>query len=147
MRGRLPGPGGRENHYDRDVVVQLRSHGYRARQLTEESATTREEGFGAVVTRLSAIRSSRCSSRGAIRALQAERQRIDSLDQLVDFVKGFNYRGIHIMSWQRKTEILGLLRLLERSRPQRVVEIGTASGGTLLMLTPGCRSRCHNRVG
>lgn len=136
MRGRLPGPGGRENHYDRDVVVQLRSHGYRARQLTERVlATTREEGFGAVVYKALRYPLKPMFVSGAIRALQAERQRIDSLDQLVDFVKGFNYRGIHIMSWQRKTEILGLLRLLERSRPQRVVEIGTASGGTLFMLT------------
>jgi predicted O-methyltransferase YrrM len=36
---------------------------------------------------------------------------------------------------QNRQEILGLLRILERSAPRRVLEIGTASGGTLFLFT------------
>jgi predicted O-methyltransferase YrrM len=130
------GPADAKTHYDRDVVVQLRSHGHRARELTQRLlATAREQGFGAVAYKALRYPLKPMFVAGAVRALQAERDRIDGSDELVDFVKGFNYRGIHIMSWQRKTEIVGLLRLLEQSRPQHVVEIGTASGGTLFMLT------------
>jgi cephalosporin hydroxylase len=72
---------------------------------------------------------------GALNSLQDARRRIESLNQLYDFVNGFNYRGITINSWQKKTEIGDLLRLLEESRPHSIAEIGTASGGTLFMLT------------
>jgi predicted O-methyltransferase YrrM len=72
---------------------------------------------------------------GAVKALQDGREHVDSLEQLYEFVNAFNYRGITIASWQKKTEILSLLRFLETSRPRRIAEIGTANGGTLFMLT------------
>jgi hypothetical protein len=72
---------------------------------------------------------------GALRKLHDGRRRVDSLSELYEFVNGFNYRGITITSWQKKAEIVDLLRLLERARPRRVAEIGTANGGTLFMLT------------
>jgi len=71
----------------------------------------------------------------AVRALQSGRAQVGGLDDLFDFVSGFNHRGIAITSWQKKDEILGLLRLVEPLRARTVVEIGTASGGTLFMLT------------
>jgi predicted O-methyltransferase YrrM len=72
---------------------------------------------------------------GALNALQDGRRHVRSLEELYDFVIRFNYRGITITSWQKKDEIVGLLRLLEQSRPRRIAEIGTANGGTLFMLT------------
>jgi hypothetical protein len=72
---------------------------------------------------------------GASRKLHDGHRRVDSLSELYEFVNGFNYRGITITSWQKKAEIVDLLRLLERARPRRVAEIGTANGGTLFMLT------------
>jgi cephalosporin hydroxylase len=72
---------------------------------------------------------------GTLRMLEEKRTQLSSTEELFDFVQGFNYRGIAITSWQKKDEILGLLGLLARLRPQSVVEIGTASGGTLFMLT------------
>jgi cephalosporin hydroxylase len=72
---------------------------------------------------------------GARRKLRETRRQLRSVEELFEFVNGFNHRGIAIRSWQKKDEILGLLRLLEGLRPRVVVEIGTASGGTLFMLT------------
>jgi predicted O-methyltransferase YrrM len=72
---------------------------------------------------------------GAANALKDGRRRVQSLEHLYDFVNGFNYRGITITTWQKKAEIVSLLRLLEQSPPKRIVEIGTANGGTLFMLT------------
>jgi cephalosporin hydroxylase len=72
---------------------------------------------------------------GAVEVLKDERRRIRNLEYLYDFVKGFNHRGITITTWQKKAEIVSLLRLLEQSPPKRIVEVGTATGGTLFMLT------------
>ncbi|MCI0461500.1 MAG: class I SAM-dependent methyltransferase [Gemmataceae bacterium] len=36
---------------------------------------------------------------------------------------------------QKRTEILGLLRLVQELRPRRLLEIGSANGGTLFLLT------------
>jgi predicted O-methyltransferase YrrM len=71
----------------------------------------------------------------ALKTLQDGRRKVQSPEQLFDFVNSFNYRGITITSWQKKAEIVGLLHLLEVSRPRRIAEIGTATGGTLFMLT------------
>jgi Methyltransferase domain len=71
---------------------------------------------------------------GALKSLQDGRRRVQSLEEFYNFVNGFNYRGITITSWWKKTEIVSLLQLLERSRPRRIAEIGTATGGTRFML-------------
>jgi predicted O-methyltransferase YrrM len=97
--------------------------------------TARNEGLGAVALKALRYPLKPLFVPGALQALQDARRRVDHLDQLFELVNRFNYRGITINSWQKKEEILGLLRLLEKSPPQRLVEIGTASGGTLFMLT------------
>jgi predicted O-methyltransferase YrrM len=43
--------------------------------------------------------------------------------------------GQPVFAWQKEKEILALLRRLAPLRPRRVLEIGTAAGGTLLLLT------------
>jgi hypothetical protein len=45
---------------------------------------------------------------GALNSLQDGRRRVESLDQLYDFVDGFNYRGITINSWQKENGDRGL---------------------------------------
>jgi predicted O-methyltransferase YrrM len=97
--------------------------------------TARNQGLGAAVLKGLRYPLKPFFVPGALRALQDGRRQLDDLEQLYDFVNGFNYQGVTIPSWQKKTEILGLLRLVEQSQPRRVVEIGTAAGGTLFMLT------------
>src|ERR1700758_80056 len=40
-----------------------------------------------------------------------------------------------IEPWQEKEEIIEVLRILEKNPPKSVMEIGTANGGTLFLLT------------
>jgi len=68
----------------------------------------------------------------ALRAAAAERPEVDAW---VELVQRFNYAGITIESWQIPSEITGFLRILEAEPPQSVLEIGTARGGTLFLLT------------
>ena len=71
----------------------------------------------------------------ASRALQAAAAERPDIDAWVELVKRFNYAGITAEPWQIATEIAGLMRILEADSPARVLEIGTASGGTLFLLT------------
>jgi predicted O-methyltransferase YrrM len=71
----------------------------------------------------------------ASKALQAAAADRPEIDAWVDLVKQFNYAGITVAPWQVAGEIAGLMRLLEAEPPSRVLEIGTASGGTLFLLT------------
>jgi predicted O-methyltransferase YrrM len=113
----------------RPVAEHVRSLGTRAR------ATAREQGLGAVAVKGLRYPLKPLFVPGAVRALRAGRAQVRSPESLFDFVSGFNHCGIAITSWQQKEEIVGLLRLLERLQPRSVVEIGTATGGTLFMLT------------
>lgn len=56
-----------------------------------------------------------------------------SLDDLVDFTFGFC--GGLIRPLQVKSEILELIKLLQPRKPKIVLEIGTASGGTLYLFS------------
>ncbi len=55
------------------------------------------------------------------------------LNELIDFT----YNQCHglIKPLQLRYEILGLLTILEKTRPKSILEIGTASGGTLFLFT------------
>jgi predicted O-methyltransferase YrrM len=108
---------------------QMRQLLYRARR------TAREQGLSAVVLKAFRYPLKAFFVSGALNALQEGRRRARTLDELYEFVNGFNYRGITITSWQKKAEIVSLLRLLEQSPPMSIAEIGTATGGTLFMLT------------
>jgi predicted O-methyltransferase YrrM len=97
--------------------------------------TVREQGLSALVRKGLRYPFKPLFVPGAVKTLKDERRRIPSLEHLYDFVNGFNYRGITITTWQKKAEIASLLRLLEQSPPKRIAEVGTATGGTLFMLT------------
>jgi predicted O-methyltransferase YrrM len=71
----------------------------------------------------------------ASRALQAAAAEQQGVDAWVELVKRFSYGGISAQSWQISSEIAGLMRTLEAEPPRTVLEIGTANGGTLFLLT------------
>jgi hypothetical protein len=106
------------------------------RQLLDRARwTAREQGLSAFVLKALRYPLKAFFVSGALTALQEGRRRVHTLEELFEFVNGFNYRGITITSWQKKAEIVSLLRFLEQSPPKRIAEIGTATGGTLFMLT------------
>jgi predicted O-methyltransferase YrrM len=58
---------------------------------------------------------------------------VKDLDVLVRLAMRGYWRSISPI--QNRQEILTLLRILEQAKPRRILEIGTASGGTLFLLT------------
>jgi predicted O-methyltransferase YrrM len=58
-----------------------------------------------------------------------------ALDEQIDLICSHQIFG----AIQQRSEILGLLEILRQSPPEYVCEIGTASGGTLFLLTQVCR--------
>ncbi len=56
-----------------------------------------------------------------------------TLDRLVDFV--FKDCGKVIAPSQIRSEILGLLKILYKMKPRRIIEIGTLKGGTLFLFS------------
>jgi predicted O-methyltransferase YrrM len=71
----------------------------------------------------------------ASRRLQAEAAEHAGIEAWVELTGRFNYAGISIESWQIASEIEQFLRTLEAEPPRAVLEIGTARGGTLFLLT------------
>ena len=59
----------------------------------------------------------------------------DNLDQSIKLVFSYKKFGIDIKPMQVMTEIGRLLRILEQLRPETLLEIGTARGGTLFLFT------------
>jgi cephalosporin hydroxylase len=115
-------------------LVSLYNH--QMRQLLDRARwTAREEGLPTFVLKALRYPLKPLFVPGALRSVNEGRRQVPNLEHLYDFVNGFNFRGITITSWQKKTEIVSLLRLLEQSPPKSIVEIGTATGGTLFMLT------------
>lgn len=74
-------------------------------------------------------------AQGAADALAREARGASTHADAVRMIKAFKYRGITVTPWQVDEEIVGLLDLLEREAPRTVVDIGTADGGTLFLLT------------
>jgi predicted O-methyltransferase YrrM len=58
---------------------------------------------------------------------------VEDLDELVDLAMRGYWNAITPI--QNRREILALLRVLKPLRPRRILEIGTASGGTLFLFT------------
>ena len=69
----------------------------------------------------------------AIRKFKAKEQKIKTVDEAIDFAIGFNYAGLSIRPGQFKNEISQLLKVVEKLNASRVMEIGTAKGGTLFL--------------
>jgi len=68
-------------------------------------------------------------------ALREQASACRSLDEQVDLIRGHKIFG----AIQQRSEIAGLLQILRQNPPKYVCEIGTASGGTLFLLTQVCR--------
>jgi predicted O-methyltransferase YrrM len=71
----------------------------------------------------------------ALFAVRRASRRIADVDDALDFVEGFNVGGLHVTPLPKRSEIRALLERLAKLRPRTVVEIGTARGGTLFLLT------------
>jgi predicted O-methyltransferase YrrM len=61
--------------------------------------------------------------------------RASTVGELVDLVFGFNAFGITVRPGQVRWEFTQLLEAVQKLKPQRVLEIGTANGGSLLPIT------------
>ena len=95
----------------------------------------RDEGLRALVRKVLRYPLKPVRARAAARALRSEADSCNDLADCIELVQRFNYAGIAVQAWQKPTEILALLRLLEADPPRTVLELGTAGGGTLFLLT------------
>lgn len=104
--------------------------------LGEKAARTlREEGVARLVLKALRYPLKPLLVSCASRRLQAEATEYPGIEAWIELVGRFNYAGITIESWQIASEIGALLRTLEADPPRAVLEIGTARGGTLFLLT------------
>jgi predicted O-methyltransferase YrrM len=70
----------------------------------------------------------------AARELRRQRDRVRTIDDLVDLADRFRFgEAISIKPLQIHSEIVALLEMVRDLRPRRLLEIGTASGGTLFL--------------
>jgi predicted O-methyltransferase YrrM len=104
--------------------------------LVEKAASTlRAEGYRQVLFKTLRYPLKPLLVPRAGRALRESARGHPEVDAWVHLVQGFNYGGITVPSWQIPSEISSLLRLLQAQPPRTVLEIGTAGGGTLFLLT------------
>jgi cephalosporin hydroxylase len=98
-------------------------------QVSRTLNVFREEGLGSLLGKSlrapeNFVRSMRCRRR--LKSLNRDA----SIEELVDFV----YRCDGIEAIQIRSELIQMLEAVQERKPRTVVEIGTASGGTLLLL-------------
>jgi predicted O-methyltransferase YrrM len=76
-------------------------------------------------------------ARSAPNAFRQYVAQISTLNEAVAMaVNGeFEYYDVHVRAQQRPTEIITLLDTLAQDAPRRILEIGTAEGGTLFLFT------------
>jgi cephalosporin hydroxylase len=70
--------------------------------------------------------------RGAARVFRTSPR---DVEEALDFAYNFRFADLAIVPIQVHSELRSLLRMLERTPPRTVLEIGTAYGGTLFLLT------------
>jgi predicted O-methyltransferase YrrM len=97
--------------------------------------TVRDEGSRAVTvkgrSRIEFFRNTILASR----RIQALSQEPMALEDSLDLAFGFSIGEVSIVPAQIRSEIAGFLQLLEADPPERILEIGTARGGTLFLLS------------
>jgi predicted O-methyltransferase YrrM len=104
--------------------------------LVDKAARTlREEGPGRLILKTLRYPLKPLLVPRTSRKLQAEATQRPGIEAWVELAGRFNYAGITIEPWQIASEIGALLRMLEADPPRAVLEIGTARGGTLFLLT------------
>ena len=69
----------------------------------------------------------------AIKKFKNNAQNIDNVEDAVNFAFAFNYFGLSIQPGQFKNEITQLLNTVKDLEPEKLMEIGTAKGGTLFL--------------
>ena len=70
-----------------------------------------------------------------MRKARREMASLGSIDEALDFVWSFDYMGRSILPYQVRSEVASFLRMASEFNPRYVLEIGTASGGTLFLFT------------
>ncbi|MBA7660164.1 hypothetical protein ES703_68163 [subsurface metagenome] len=70
-----------------------------------------------------------------IRKFKSSIDKTVELDKIVDFSFSFTHFGVSISPAQLKEEIYKLLKTINLIKPKIVLEIGTASGGTLFLFS------------
>jgi cephalosporin hydroxylase len=98
-------------------------------QVNRALSVFREEGVGSLFSKLfhtpeNFARTARC--RRQLKSLNRDA----SVEELVDFV----YQCDGIDAIQIHSELIQMLEAVKKRKPQTVVEVGTANGGTLLLL-------------
>ena len=58
-----------------------------------------------------------------------------TIDEAATFARGFRWKGGRLRAVQAQDEIVWLLEMVRELAPHRVLEIGTANGGTLFLWT------------
>ncbi len=81
--------------------------------------------------------------RAARRIVEKKASTLAGVDDALDFVYGFDLPEARLRPWQIRSEIAQLLARLEHRRPATVLEIGTAQGGTLFLLTRVASDDAH----
>lgn len=71
----------------------------------------------------------------AIASLKTASAKVSNIDEALTVAYGFRSWGIRIVPGQVPSEIKQLLNVLAQNPPRRVLEIGTAGGGTFFLLT------------
>jgi predicted O-methyltransferase YrrM len=79
----------------------------------------------------------------AARQLRTAGRDLNSIDEVLDLVFDFAPFGIAIRPLQSRWEFHRLLEQVEQLRPERMLEIGTATGGSLLAFTRVCAPDAH----
>ena len=73
-----------------------------------------------------------------ISELQKKSKDCHSIKDFLDLSISFNFENITINPFQIRTEIHTLLEIIKKEKPKNVLEIGTANGGTLFLLSKIC---------
>jgi len=74
----------------------------------------------------------------AARRLHEQVERATGIDQLINLAFEFDVFGITVSPGQVRSEFRQFLELVAELRPRRMLEIGTANGGSLLVLAGLC---------
>jgi predicted O-methyltransferase YrrM len=74
-------------------------------------------------------------ARRAGRVLRKSAATATNAAELIELAFQFDYCGIQIAPMQIHSEISALLEILKTRKPERVLEVGTARGGTFFLLT------------
>lgn len=75
------------------------------------------------------------SSKWVVGRFRRLAKRTGTVEAAVDLAMAFRSLRVYITPLQDRQEIIEFLKIVERIRPRNVLEIGTARGGTLFLLT------------